>query len=124
MSSVHTALSQRKTNTFKADTATNMYTLSGIVGAQAASTAQLGSVFVIAGTGSFALGSAMSPQITISHTVTDLGKTLVLEQAGSDAYIKLQEVKWQTGVTAYVTGYVVVENNMNLNGYVVTVSRV
>ena len=56
--------------------------------------------------------------------MTDLGKTLVLEQAGSDAYIKLQEVKWQTGVTAYVTGYVVVENNMNLNGYVVTVSRV
>jgi len=81
-------------------------------------------MFVIAGTGSFALGSALGTQITQSHTVTDLGKTIVLQQAGSDAYIKLQEVKWHTGVTAFVTGYVVVENNMNLNGYTVTVSRV
>jgi hypothetical protein len=80
-------------------------------------------MFVIAGTGSFVLGTRTG-QITSGNTVTDLGKTLVLQQAGSDAYIKLQEVKWHTGVTAFVTGYVVVENNMNLNSYTVTVSRV
>lgn len=123
MSSVHVALSQRKTNNFKADATTSMYALSTIVAAQAASTAQLGSVFVLAAGGSFALGAAMSTTVTASHTMTDLGKTLVFQIAGDNATIKMQEVKYQTASAVWQTGYVVVENNFN-TGALVTVSRV
>ena len=128
MSSVHVALSQRKTNTFKIDAATDYWLLPTIVAAQVGTTTQIGGssggMFVIAGTGAFNLGTRTG-QITVTgSTVTDLGKTIVLQQAGSDAYMKLQEVKYHTGLTTFVTGYVVVENNMNLNGYTVTVSRV
>ena len=122
MSSVHNALSQRKTNTFKADVTTLLYQLATIKTALAGINAvQLGgadgSMFVAPSAPS---GLGATTNVTASHSLTDLGKTLVIQY--NDSVTKLQEVKYQTTATAWVTGYVVTESNWN--AFLVTVSRV
>jgi hypothetical protein len=127
MSSVHVALSQPKTNTLKVGgTVAPMYTLASIQTALAAqSVVAVGSVFVAPSASAItsAVGSFSSVgNAAVNTTLTDLGKTLVVEF--NDATVKFREVKYQTAATTFVTGYVVVENNWNLSGLTVLVSRV
>jgi hypothetical protein len=122
MSSVHAALSQRKTNTFKVDATANYYSIAVVAAALPAGTAQLGgsagSVFVCP-----SLPSTLGTQtgtFPAGKCLTDIGKTLVIQF--NDSYTKLQEVKYQSDAITFVTGFVVVESNWNT--FPVNVSRV
>jgi hypothetical protein len=123
MSSVHAALAQRKTNGFKVDVAdTPLYQLATIKTALAGiSAVQLGgadgSMFVAPSAPS---GLGASTNLPVSKYLTDLGKTLVIQF--NDSVTKLQEVKYQSAATTFVTGYVVVESTWN--AFAVQVSRV
>jgi len=119
MSSVQSAFSQRKTNALLTVASTALYTLAGVVGANSTA-AVLGSVLVVpAGTG-LALGS--SSTVAANKSLTDIGKDLIVESAGSNEFIKLREVKFQSSASTWVTGYVVVESNFQ--DAAITVARV
>ena len=133
MSSVQSAFAQRKTNGFvvNSSASVNLYSLADLTTQLAAvSATQIGSVFVAPTAAAIVTAfAAASSSVTAaaSSTLTDIGKTIVIEAAGTDAYVTLREVKYMTAVTTFVTGFVVVDNNWNLasgNKIKVLVARV
>ena len=122
MSSVHAALSQRKTNTFKVDDTANYYTIAVIAAALPSGTVQLGGAeggMFVCPTAPSTLGT-QSGTFALGKCLTDLGKTIVIQF--NDSYTKLHEVKFQSAATTFVTGFVVTESNWNV--FPVNVSRV
>lgn len=118
----HRAPAQRKTNAFSVlpTTVCYVFQLANLTSVLTAnSVQQVGSLFVAptvaAVTDAFDAASAIF-SAPAGATLTDLGKTLTIEVNNATdgaAYVKLQEVKYQTLTSTFVTGYVVVENNYN-----------
>ena len=119
--SSHRAPAQRLTNAFSVmpTTVCYVYTMANLSAQLAAnSVQQVGSLFVaptiLAVTN--AAGDATTSTAPAGATLTDMGKTITIEVNNATegpAYVKLQEVKYQTATSTFAIGYVVVENNYN-----------
>ena len=125
MSSVQSAIAQRKSNTFVAYAVPTVYSLAGI---QAAFTigngavAQIGSNFVVgtAANISTILGAATGAPTApvIYQSLQNLGKTLVFQEDGTVganvpfAEVKLMEVQYVTSANVTVQAYVVTESSV------------
>lgn len=115
------APAQRLTNAFSVmpTTVCYVYTLANLSAQLAAnSVQQVGSLFVAPTVAAVttAFGAASTSTAPAGATLTDMGKSLTIEVNNATdgaAYVKLQEVKYQTATSVFVTGYVVVENNYN-----------
>ena len=120
----HRVPAQRLTNAFVVNpsTAAPVFQLANLTTVFAAQGAQIvGSLFVApSGTAiTNALAAATAPTVAVNYSLTDLGKTLTVQVNNATdgaCYMKFREIKYQTATSTFVTGYVIVENNYQING--------
>jgi hypothetical protein len=115
---------QRLTNTFVVgNTAAPIFQLAYLTQQLTAyGSQQIGSLFVAPTTSAIdnSVGSAggIAPTAAVNTSLTDLGKTITVQVNNATdgaCYMKFREVKYQTATSTFVTGYVIVENNYQIN---------